>query len=299
MHAVRDDDRPRLGVGRVGQAGRDRGPSAEHAGEELPARVGLDRGADPEEATAGSVVLLEGGLLVGGEAAVGARLKEDHRAVVVELGVGELRLRVRRRMDDEVGFGDGLDRGDAGAGQGVIARGEDEQVDLLRLRRRRRLRRRSRSDRLGSRRRSRGLAHLDASRREAASRRRVLERRPAPIVGAGAHVVGAFGEVARERDLHAEVEGATCADPGQCLQADPLRERALGAPQRDPHRRALGVASRVGDATLERETRTGSRHPGWRVDRLELDPRLRRGGCRRHHIYRRSTCDRWRQQHST
>ncbi len=140
MDAVEDLHRARL------QRRPARRTRAEHLGEERPRRVGLDRGADADEASALAEVRLEVGLLGGRERARLARVQEDHRAVGLQLLRRELRADRggRGRRDRERVAG--RSRVD-----GVQARGRDRVVgtrDHEHLRRRGGLCRRGRRRRI-------------------------------------------------------------------------------------------------------------------------------------------------------
>ena len=105
VDAVGDLDRGRL------HAGAARGTRAEDVRVELPRGLGLDRGADPEEAAAHVEVLLERSPLRVGEQRDPRRVEEDHRAVALELRRGELVVDlvcVLGQLDAELGVRVGL-----------------------------------------------------------------------------------------------------------------------------------------------------------------------------------------------
>ena len=120
---------------------------AEDVGVELPARLGLDRGADPEEAAARVEVALERGLLRVGEQGGRRRVEEHHRAELLELLRRELVLDlvgVLCELDLELGvrvvlrpvvLADLLDRLDAGLVELglLVARRHDQHLVLRRL----------------------------------------------------------------------------------------------------------------------------------------------------------------------
>ena len=96
MDAVEDLDGPRLRRRLARRAG------AEDAGQVRPARVGLDGGADADEAAALLEVRLEIGALCVGQRACHARVEKHDGAIRVKVRGRELRAHIRGR-----GSGDG------------------------------------------------------------------------------------------------------------------------------------------------------------------------------------------------
>ena len=125
MDAVEDLD----GAGLRRRAARRAG--AEDVGQERPARVGLDRRADADEAAALLEVRLEVRALRVGQRARDARVQEHDRAVGVEVRGRELRADVGRRGrgDGEVAArGTRLDRRDTRRRQCVLRAGDDQHL---------------------------------------------------------------------------------------------------------------------------------------------------------------------------
>ena len=123
--------------------GAARGARAEDVGQELPRRVGLDRRADADEATAVAEVGLERGLVRRGQRAGKAGGQEHDRAVLLKIGRRELLAdgrRARSRDGEPAARPGRLDRRHTRRRHRVSGAGDDEDLvvlgDLRRLRRR-------------------------------------------------------------------------------------------------------------------------------------------------------------------